>query len=503
MAKCAEPGCELYASASSPYCSLHTPEGRAKTARNKAARAQAKAEEEIRLDEGAEWVARLPTSDDEGKPKAFLVLGAHPAEERRGRTHYNRPNVFLLAHDRKNNQPGRNYSRYIQADYSDPGMFEQIISKYRSRFDEIGFDWHSAPCGLPDTFDDRVRIFNDISSMLKKNGLFYIQGGYSKELVRSGFEANEVRLRDLVGRGDTLANILYRYEGSPDSIITVAIHRRPLVPAVPALVSLPSAFSKIDSELLIACHCEKHSQIYYIKNGVLDTPVGVEAHYVDPTACPEKTWEKIPTNSKTYIWGIHCPVAQDILHSYFGVSRNILNNSWRILKKGGHVIFPGPYDMSLVEPMQTVIDSDVTMKNKWKFSIVMTKDFPFVIASAKSAIYSTMAIFTKTALDPVAEAETPAVPAVAAPAVAAPAVAAPAVAAPAVAAPVVAAPAVAAPAVAAPARAPFFGFGIRDELERRGYPAIASFGNSIVHGVRSVLGTRRRKRKSYRNRSRK
>ena len=489
MAKCAEPGCDFYASASSPYCSLHTPEGRVKTAHNKAAWAQAKAEKEIRLDEGAEWVARLPTPAEEGKPKAFLVLGSHPAEERRGRTHYNRPNVFLLAHDRKNNQPGRNYSRYIQADYSDPETFEQIAQKYRNTFDEIGFDWHSAPCGLPDTLDERVRIFSDIRSMLKKNGLFYTEGGYSRELVRSGFEANEVRLRDLVGRGDTLANILYRYEGRPDSIITVAIlHRYPLVPAIPAI---PAAVSEIDSELLIACHCEKYSQMYYVKNGVLDTPVGVEAHYVDPIACPEKTWEKIPTNSKTYIWGVFCPIAQDILHSNILILPGILNNSWRILKRGGHVIFPGPYDMSLVEPMQAAIDSDVTMENKWRFSIVKTKDFPFVLAHIKSAIYSTMAIFTKPALDPASEA--PAAPVAEAPA--APAVVAPA-------APAVVAPA--APEVAIPARAPFFGLGIRNGLERRGFSGLASLGNSVAHGFRSVLGTRtRRNRKLYRNRSRK
>jgi hypothetical protein len=55
-----------------------------------------------------------------------------------------------------------------------------------------------------------------------------------------------------------------------------------------------------------------------------------------------------------------------------------------------------------------------------------------------------------------------------------------------------------------PGRTPFFGLGIRNGLERRGYSGLASLGNSVVHGVRSVLGTRRkRNRKSHRNRSRK
>lgn len=161
----------------------------------------------------------------------------------------------------------------------------------------------------------------------------------------------------------------------------------------------------MDSEILIACHCEKHPQMYYVIGGVLHTPVSPEAQYVDPYECPEKTWDKIAENSKTYIWGVNCPVAMQINNVNITATGNligILDECWRVLKRGGQVIFPGRYEIGLVERVQALIDSNDAFRNKWRFSIIKAEDFTFSLGhiniySGLPVIHPILAVFTKPA----------------------------------------------------------------------------------------------------------
>lgn len=155
----------------------------------------------------------------------------------------------------------------------------------------------------------------------------------------------------------------------------------------------------MDSEIVIACHCERlHAQMYHLKNGALDKVVG--ANYVDPE-CPETTWGDIEAESKTYVWGDNCPVGPQIRSGEIQedcVLINILDESWRVLKKGGKVIFPGPYNTTMEEPMQALIDSGA-FKHKWSFSVIKNEHFPFVLTHKNKVgdfkVPPYLAIFTK------------------------------------------------------------------------------------------------------------
>jgi len=142
--------------------------------------------------------------------------------------------------------------------------------------------------------------------------------------------------------------------------------------------------------------------MYYAKNGILDKEVGQEVQYVDPV-CPEATWDKIATSSKTYVWGVNCPVVTDIANAFVtedGILFSILKESWRILKKSGQVVFPGKYGMHYtVDEFQNYINNN-SMLNKWQFSIVKVEDFPISLGhinqySGKSVIHPILAVFTK------------------------------------------------------------------------------------------------------------
>ena len=154
----------------------------------------------------------------------------------------------------------------------------------------------------------------------------------------------------------------------------------------------------MDSDLVIVCHCKHHPQMYHLKNGALEQVNG--ALYIDPE-CPESTWADIEAGSKTYVWGENCPVAPQIyngtLEGDFSLT-NILDESWRILKNGGRVIFPGKYNTSMVQPIQDLIDSGA-FKNKWEFSILNSNDFSFFLTRedkfGKFRRQSPLAIFTK------------------------------------------------------------------------------------------------------------
>jgi hypothetical protein len=101
----------------------------------------------------------------------------------------------------------------------------------------------------------------------------------------------------------------------------------------------------LDNDIVIACHCEKHRKLYlYFQNGSSRELEGEQ--YVDPYACPGRTWERIKTNSIQYIWGQFCPIYLVFFNGFdnvfFRMLINILNEASRILKVGGSIIFPIP-----------------------------------------------------------------------------------------------------------------------------------------------------------------
>jgi hypothetical protein len=96
----------------------------------------------------------------------------------------------------------------------------------------------------------------------------------------------------------------------------------------------------MDSELVIACHCEVHEKLYLYNPDGSSRPLDGET-YVDPDECPDKTWDKIPSNSKQIIWGQSCPVYSAFrLGSKHSELEPILRESLRVLKLGGVVVFP-------------------------------------------------------------------------------------------------------------------------------------------------------------------
>ena len=65
----------------------------------------------------------------------YLVLGAFPSEEPKGRAHYSNPNVFLLD---KVDDTG---PRFLKADFASPLELGSLASLLPGAFDEICFDW--------------------------------------------------------------------------------------------------------------------------------------------------------------------------------------------------------------------------------------------------------------------------------------------------------------------------------------------------------------------------
>lgn len=216
-AKCAEPGCTFYASASSKYCSRHTPEGRRATEIAKAKKEASNAAEVVALNEAARWWSSNSPKKT-GKNTRYLVLGATPGEERRGRTHYDRNDVYLLGEDTPRKNQMLNYSRYIQADYSDEHIDElrKVSIKHAGWFDEISFD-ESSMCAFQTADEQSLRHrFESFYIMLKENGVFFLpdagcyldKGILESVLYRAGFNrVIKMRVNDL--GGDTIVNMLH------------------------------------------------------------------------------------------------------------------------------------------------------------------------------------------------------------------------------------------------------------------------------------------------------
>jgi len=181
------------------------------------------AETARRLAEAARlWTASRPRAPANGSPKQYLVLGAAPHEGRRGRTHYNNPNVWLLGHEPPR-EGGHNYSRYIQADYGVEYAEElrAIAEAHPGKFDEISFDESSMCAIFSSGRDSLAHRFRSFYIMLKESGVFYLPDSneeMEEALQTVGFETIKIRVRDL--GGDTLINILGL---RPDDVVLVGI----------------------------------------------------------------------------------------------------------------------------------------------------------------------------------------------------------------------------------------------------------------------------------------
>jgi len=159
---------------------------------------------------------------------------------------------------------------------------------------------------------------------------------------------------------------------------------------------------EIDNELVIVCHCsdtEIHPQMQYITDE--DTPikdVAKKVPYVDPE-CGE-SWGSINDNSKTYIWGMHCPIMLDhifhdktlkqknnnesnnnnnYLYSNKGVLVDIINNAERVLKPNGMVIFTTDSKKSLMMEYNRKLKRENPFRIKWKMKIINRSEFPFYV----------------------------------------------------------------------------------------------------------------------------
>jgi SAM-dependent methyltransferase len=139
-----------------------------------------------------------------------------------------------------------------------------------------------------------------------------------------------------------------------------------------------------ESELVVVCHCEKHAQLYTVKGDELDRPIDNKSvSFVDPGICETRTWDKILTASKQYVWAFNCPIGPAIRNRGFNRGQwwvqtllEILENSKRVLKPGGQFITgisskPGQ-DESILEKFINVHEL-----SDWNIQIVEASDFAF------------------------------------------------------------------------------------------------------------------------------
>ena len=128
-----------------------------------------------------------------------------------------------------------------------------------------------------------------------------------------------------------------------------------------------------DSNIVVACHCKAHQQLYHVKhNGKRGPALGTGAIYIDPYRCPESPWSSVKDASVDFVWGENCSVYTQLTNglqitkkgktTYLKNSKNeeegasqvlfrILNESYRVLKTGGKAIF-GDFG-SLTETLTT------------------------------------------------------------------------------------------------------------------------------------------------------
>jgi len=134
-------------------------------------------------------------------------------------------------------------------------------------------------------------------------------------------------------------------------------------------------------DLLIACHCERlHSPLFIRIPTGQQIPIELDPtirslEYID-IRCPEKPWSMIQEGSKDMIWTMHCPLYTEIYWADInatGILREILTDSWRVLKPGGILAIPigtrarsmaikkGPIYNRLADNKQAFFDSMVSV----------------------------------------------------------------------------------------------------------------------------------------------
>ena len=164
-----------------------------------------------------------------------------------------------------------------------------------------------------------------------------------------------------------------------------------------------------DSEVVIACHCETMPQMHLVKHdGTIGRELTSDITYVDPS-CDGKTWERIESNSKDYVWGENCPVYTAFMRGTPQIQRpigdeqllNILQESYRILKPGGSAIFGEMSDFIKKDKIKEIADYP-KIKPHWKVRIKKASKFPINLAhkSKVGGFYTTkeeLIIFTKRA----------------------------------------------------------------------------------------------------------
>jgi len=193
-------------------------------------------------------------------------------------------------------------------------------------------------------------------------------------------------------------------------------------------------YKEIDTKLVIVCHCSKpvekaHKQLYYVlkytkfvlkpDEAYVDNkhiiPLGKEVSYVNEVdkRCPETDkWVNITDNSKTYVWGVYCPIYFTLLENASNSKSqgnialtDILVNAYRVLTHDGKVIFTCPvtrnkyvkdvaetdeafarreYDgtVSIITAnTQAFMKSDDVnnLSSKYNVSIIKTNEFDFLI----------------------------------------------------------------------------------------------------------------------------
>ena len=180
-----------------------------------------------------------------------------------------------------------------------------------------------------------------------------------------------------------------------------------------------------ESKLVIACHCppeakmeqrkcvnhrhncgippEFHPPLYYARpNNDIICKLGPNVTYADPDACPDYTWEKIPDESKEYVWLENCPL-YSIFFAHFKKIRQydfihlnkILTESLRILKVGGQVLFSLPTDDRFTYDSNRIHQISENIIPFFSIRVVPVSEAPLYLIQLNSTQISHIIIFTK------------------------------------------------------------------------------------------------------------
>ena len=120
---------------------------------------------------------------------SLLILGAHPHEDRRGRTFYDDPDVYLLDYSPVIAEEGKEEERYYQIDFRDASQMAALAFLVPSAFDEICFD-ESTTKFFNEPLDTLQSRIQSIHGMLKPGGVFYVDkpGHTGAGTIQEGIE---------------------------------------------------------------------------------------------------------------------------------------------------------------------------------------------------------------------------------------------------------------------------------------------------------------------------